>query len=199
MWLFSADAVPNLGHLWMFQDLGWWSAGTLTLKTVCRFVFFSPYFFAMVGSTAQMDDANRAMCYALRHPPARGAKPMKYKDIRKLVRKTDGRLPTIPSIHEAAVTWMDEKGQRGRPVGSCKTTKAEDKKILEVFHKLRPPGYGITSRELKIGLPKRISKKIGQKTIIRFYKVNMNKGLCQGRLISKLGAGCFVEFVFFCF
>ena len=94
---------------------------------------------------------------------------MKYKDIRKLVRKTDGRLPTIPSIREAAVTWLDEKGQRGRPVGSYKTTKAEDKKIMDTFHKLRPPGYGITSRELKIGLPKRIAKKIGQKTIIWFY------------------------------
>ena len=156
----------------MFRDLGCWFAATLTFKIVSNFVVaFFLQSLAMVGSIAKMDDANRAMCYALRHPPAGGAKPMKYKDIRKLVRKTDGRLPTVQSIYEAAATWMDEKGQRGRPVGSCKTTKAEDKKIMEVFHHLRPPGCGITSRELKTGLPKRISKKIGQKTLIRFVEL----------------------------
>ena len=42
-----------------------------------------------------MDFANSASWYALRYPPAKGAKPMKFKDIRKLVRKNDGRLPTM--------------------------------------------------------------------------------------------------------
>ena len=106
--------------------------------------------------TAKMDDANRAMCYALRHPPGRGAKPMKYCDIQKMVRKTNGRLPKIQAIAVAANTYKDAKGQRGRPKGSCKTSKAEDKKILKTFHKLRPPGCGIDSHEMEIGLPKKI-------------------------------------------
>ena len=139
----------------------------------------------MPATTAKMDDANRAMCYALRHPPGRKTKPMKYTDIRKLVRKTDGRLPTISSIAEAAATYMEDKGQRGRPQGSCKTSKEEDKIIMDTFHRLRPPGYGITAPRLKRDLPEEIRKKISAKTVTR----------CQGSLnqfwFSKWGAAHF--------
>ena len=82
-------------------------------------------------SAAKMNAANRAMCYALRNPP-RGAKPTKYKDIQKLVRKTDKSIPSISAIQEAATTYKDSKGKRGRKAGSNDTTKAEDKKILKV-------------------------------------------------------------------
>ena len=121
----------------------------------------------MVASTAQMDDANRAICYTLRHPRNIGDKPMKYGDIRKIVRKTDGRKPTIQSIADAASSWKDAKGQRGRPKGVRKTTKLQDKKILQTFHKVRPPGCGITARELHDKLPKKIAKKIGWDTLRR--------------------------------
>ena len=123
----------------------------------------------MKWDTAKMDDANRAMCYALRYPPGRGAKPMKYCDIRKLVRKTNGRLPKIQAIAEAAKTYKDAKGQRGRPKGARKTTKVEDKKILETFHKVRPPGCGVTARELQDKLPKKIANKIGWDTLRRCF------------------------------
>ena len=56
---------------------------------------------------------------------------MKYSKIRILVRKTDGRLPTIQSIAEAAATYKDVKSQRGRPKGARKTTKLEDKKTMK--------------------------------------------------------------------
>ena len=120
----------------------------------------------MPASTAKMDDANRGMCYCLRHPP-RGGKPLKYSSIRLLVRKTDGRLPTIQSIAEAAATYKDVKSQRGRPKGARKTTKLEDKKIMKTFFRLRPPGAGIEMRELHDKLPKKIAEKVGWDTLRR--------------------------------
>ena len=86
-----------------------------------------------------MDDANRAKCWALRN------QKVKYTEIQKLVRKTDGTRPKIGSIAEAAKNYGKEKGAVGRPEGSRKTTKAEDRKILSTFHKLRPPGHYVDS------------------------------------------------------
>jgi len=54
----------------------------------------------------QMDAANKAMCYALRNPPD-GGKPMKLKSIRKLVRKRNGKRPTLAAISLAACTFQD--------------------------------------------------------------------------------------------
>ena len=45
------------------------------------------------ATSAKMDVANQAMCYALRNPP-KGGKPTKHTDIIKLVRKKDGTRPT---------------------------------------------------------------------------------------------------------
>ena len=45
-------------------------------------------------SSAKMNIANRAMCWALRNPP-KGIKVTKLGDIRKSVRKTDGTKPSI--------------------------------------------------------------------------------------------------------
>ena len=50
------------------------------------------------GTTAKMDDANRCLCFALRNPP-RGEKPMKLRNIRKIVRKTDGSRPENLDVH----------------------------------------------------------------------------------------------------
>jgi len=62
---------------------------------------------------------------------------------------------------------MKVKNKRGRKLGQRDTTKAEDRKIMQTFHKLRPPGHYINSRILKRGLPKKISKKAGRKTLLR--------------------------------
>ena len=53
-----------------------------------------------------MDAANKAMCYALRNPPD-GGKPLKLKSIRKLVRKRNGKKPTVAAISMAALTFKD--------------------------------------------------------------------------------------------
>ena len=52
-------------------------------------------------------------------------------------------------------------------MGSLKTTPAENKKILQTFHKLRPPGHGIDSEALHRGLPTVLKKKIARGTVRR--------------------------------
>ena len=81
------------------------------------------------ATTAQMDLANKALCFALRNPPT-GYEKVPYTDILKVVRKEDGTAPTIGAICGAAQTFQDVKGKRGRPKGCKKTTKGEDKKLL---------------------------------------------------------------------
>jgi hypothetical protein len=115
---------------------------------------------------AQMDLANKAICYAMRNPP-KGHIKMPYKDIQKLVCKKDGKKQTTAAMCQAASHFKKEKGMRGRPLGSNKTTKDEDKVLMKTFHKIRPPGHGITSRALHDALPKKISKKVGRKTCRR--------------------------------
>ena len=127
-------------------------------------------------STAQMDEASRAMCWALRNPPG-GQKPMKLKDIRKLIlkkreKKRPGQAigqkrPTLQAISLAAKTYKKVKKQRGRKTGQRATTKDDDKEIMKTFFKLRPAGHGIDSRTMVKGVPKKIAAKIGQRTIIR--------------------------------
>jgi len=120
-----------------------------------------------------MDAFNRGMCWAYRHPPG-GAKPLKLKQIQKLVRKTNGKRPTIPAICQAANSFKNDKQKRGRRVGQRATTKQEDAKIIKKFHKLRPPGHYIDSRILHTGLPKQLKQKVGRRTLIR--RIN-DKGL----------------------
>ena len=112
-----------------------------------------------------MDAANRALCHALRNPP-KGAKETKYKDIKKLVRNVEGGKVSIGAISEAAKTYGTPKERAGRPEGWRKTTKAEDRKLMEIFHKVRPPGYGIDSRRVHKALPKKLQSKVGRRTVI---------------------------------
>ena len=106
---------------------------------------------------AQMDLANKAICYAMRNPP-KGHSKMPYTDIQKLVCKKDGKKPTTAAMCQAASNFKKVKGMRGRPLGSNRTTKDEDKVLMKTFHKTRPPGHGITSRALHDALPKDFSE-----------------------------------------
>jgi len=124
-------------------------------------------------AVAQMDLANKAICYAMRNPP-KGHSKMPYKDIQKLVCKKDGKKPTTAAMCQAASNFKKVKGMRGRPLGSNKTTKDEDKVLMKTFHKIRPPGHGITSRALHDALPKKLSKKVGRKTCRRRLAVKGN-------------------------
>ena len=137
------------------------------------------------ASTAQMDLSNRALCFALRNPP-KGMPKTPYKDIRKLVRKTDGSKPKTSAMCDAAKNFMKEKGQQGRPAGSRKTSKAEDKALMDVFHKIRPPGHGVTSRRLHNALPKKVSKKISPRTCRRRLA---DKGFIPTKKLSKSDPG----------
>lgn len=111
---------------------------------------------------------------------------MKYSDIQKLVRKTDGTRPSIPSICEAARTFHEEKGQRGRPEGDRKTTKEDETILMKTFHKIRPPGHGVTARALHQALPAKVAKKISKRTCIRRLA---DKGYVPGKKQSKSDPG----------
>ena len=128
--------------------------------------FFVPGLFVTMSSTAQMDDATRAMCYALRHP-GRGHKPMKYADIRKVVKKTDRSRPSVQAIAQAVAAYPLDKKVRGRKKGWSKTSRDEDKTILKTFHQKRPPGCGVTSRVIHDAMPRPLRKKICKRTVIR--------------------------------
>ena len=118
-----------------------------------------------MADQTQMDDFNEGLCWAYRHPPG-GAKPLKLGSIRKLVRKTNGKRPTVQAISLAARTFKDDKQKRGRKLGKRATTKEEDKKILQKLKQLKPPGHYIDSRILHTALPKKLQEKIGKQTCI---------------------------------
>ena len=61
---------------------------------------------------AQMSEEDRAMCWALRNPPRGGVK-VKLADIRKMLKKKDGRRPGLSAIGKAAKTYKDKKEKRG--------------------------------------------------------------------------------------
>ena len=113
---------------------------------------------------AQMDLANKAICYAMRNPP-KGHSKMPYKDILKLFCKKDGKKPTTAAMCQAVNNFKTEEGEMGRPIGSNKTAKDEDRILMKTFHKICLPGHGVTSRTLHDALPKKISKKVGRKTL----------------------------------
>ena len=138
-----------------------------------------------VASKAQMDLPNKAICYAMRNP-SDGSPKMKYKDLAKMVRKTDGTKPTIGAMCDAAKHFKFEKGQRGRPRGSKKTTKAEDKIVVNTFHAIRPPGHGVTSRTLHKSLPQKVKKKISPRTCRRRLA---DKGYKPEKKLSKSDPG----------
>ena len=113
-----------------------------------------------------MDERNRAICYVHRNPPP-GQKKTPYNKLQDMVEKTDGTPPSHGAMSEAAATYMEDNAQRGRKRGWRKTSKAEDKKVMQVFHKNRPPGCGIDSREIHSKLNKKLRQKISRRTIIR--------------------------------
>ena len=60
---------------------------------------------------------------------------MKYADIRKVVKKTDGKRPSVQAIAQAEAAYPVEKKLRGRKTGWRKTSRDEDKIILKPFIK----------------------------------------------------------------
>ena len=136
-------------------------------------------------TTARMSVATRALCFAMRNPP-KGLKKYKLSDIQKMISKKDGTRPSLGAISGAGLTFMDPKSDQRRPVGSRKTTTAEDKELFKTFHKVRPPGCGVDSRSLHGALPKKVSKKMSRRTVIRRLA---EKGYKPNRKIQKSDPG----------
>ena len=118
-----------------------------------------------------------------------GTPKMPYRTLVKMVRKTektDGTKPSAGAMCEAAREFHTDKEQRGKPQGSTKTTKQEDKLLLATFKKLRPPGHGLTSKALHQALPKKLSKKISPRTCRRRLA---EKGYLPQKKLSKTDPG----------
>ena len=139
------------------------------------------------ATSSQMDMANRALCYALRNPPP-GVEKTKLCDIvkQKLVKKMDGSVPTPGAISEAAEQFMADKDTRGRKEGWRKTSKAEDRAILQKFLHLRPPGHGVDSRMVRNALPKKLQGKACRQTVINRLS---EKGYNARKKINKYDFG----------
>jgi len=104
---------------------------------------------------AHMDEANRAMCFALRNPP-RGEKPTRFLDIQKLVRKKNGKRPGINKTNQAKpsqdktglggtkqITLEQTSNDRKYQVGQDKAKQdktRQDKNKKSIFLKGEPPG-----------------------------------------------------------
>ena len=113
-----------------------------------------------------MDASNRALCYFYRHPPAgSGVAPVSFRKIAALVFKKDGEHPSPAAVHKAVKEWRMEKRARGRKQGWRKTTTHEDKVIMRTFHKLRPPGHGVESRDVHQALPRALQRKLSLRTV----------------------------------
>ena len=119
-------------------------------------------------SSSQMDFKNRLLCYSLRNP-APGTKRMTLRAIvaQKLVRKTDGSVPSKTAINDAARSMTKEKQQRGRREGWRKTTKQQDKTLLATFHRLRPKGHYVDSRMVHAALPRTLRTQVQRRTVRR--------------------------------
>ena len=107
------------------------------------------------------------MAYLMRHPPKCTAlKPQPYKVICAHLKKPGKKAPLVATVHKAVRTFHDEAATRGRKQGYRKTTPAEDKEILRVFHKVRQPcGSGVTFKDVWCALADPLRKKVSVKTV----------------------------------
>ena len=116
-------------------------------------------------SFARMDLQNRALCFALRNPPS-GEKKVPFNELRDHVRKTDGSKPSIQAVKDAVYDYRKVRNPVGRKAGWQKTSKKDNKTILQTFKQLRPDGCGIDSREIHRALPAALAMKVCRRTVI---------------------------------
>ena len=86
--ILHSPAIAFVLFAWLWSSVGgttFWNSGYMVVYSAT-----AAKKFLAKGKYARMDDANRALCYAMRHPGP-GQKPRPYKDIRKVVRKTNGK------------------------------------------------------------------------------------------------------------
>ena len=89
---------------------------------------------------------------------------------------------TAEGVRKAVRNFHLPKAKRGRKKGWRKTTSKENASILKTFHRVRPPGAGVESREVSDALPKRLLDKVCLRTIRNRLK---EKGYVPERKIEK--------------
>ena len=60
--------------------------------------------------------------------------------------------------------------KRGRPLASRKTSRSEDRELLQTFKTLRPPGHYIDARIVHTNLARSVKNKISKRTVTRRLK-----------------------------
>ena len=115
---------------------------------------------------AHMNAEDSAPCFLYRKPP-NGSKRLPNAKIAETVQNEDGDHPTEEAVRRRVVNFREPKAMRGRKKGYRKTSKAENKVILQAFRKLRPPGHGVDSRKIHATLPKKLRGKVSRRTVIR--------------------------------
>ena len=135
-----------------------------------------------------MNADTRALCYVYRNPPpAWRVKRLSYAKIASIVFMKDGIThPTPQAVFKCVKEWRRERKQRGRKKGWRKTTKAEDTSVLKTFLKVRPPGYGVVSRQVQDSLPRDLRLKICKRTIRNRLK---EKGYIPEEKVGKQDPG----------
>ena len=93
-------------------------------------------------------------------------KPLPWRQIVPLVWNTDGKThPTVGGVFKCVKEWRLRKATRGRKKGWRKTSARDDAVILATFHKVRPPGQGVTSTRVSDSLPRPLRNTICKRTI----------------------------------
>ena len=111
-----------------------------------------------------MDAATQALCFFYRNPPPEsGVKPQPYKAIPKLIHQPQMSLGRVKM---AVKRFLKKKRPRGRKPGWRKTTPAEDKAMLDAFHKVRQPlGSLVEARDVWKALRPTLRNKVSVRTV----------------------------------
>ena len=115
-----------------------------------------------------MDERNCALAFYYRNPPPMSdARPLPYNDICSLVRKKNGKHPSLQAVKQAVANFREPRLKRGRKPGWRKSSPGEDKLILKTMLRLRGDGLGVTAEEVRTALSSTLRKSICPKTITR--------------------------------
>ena len=106
-----------------------------------------------MSARSYMDERNCALAFYYRNPPPMSdARPLPYNDICSLVRKKNGKQPSLQAAKQAVANFREPCLKRGRKPGWRKSSPGEDNLILKTMLRLRGDGLGVSQ---KSGSPRR--------------------------------------------
>lgn len=108
-----------------------------------------------------MDPDNKALCKLM------SEEGHTYQEIADTVVKKDGSHPKPQSVWETINFWSETPQQRGRPVGTRKTTAAEDATIVKKMLSIRGPNEGgaVDAQEVFDHLPPSLRAKVNPQLV----------------------------------